>query len=213
MAKTPSKKSAKVAKAAGAEGEKKKRRRRRAETYRCVHTRARDRGVLGVLGPRSEVARERGRRPALTDRRSLSPVRRCRSPAECARSFYIHKVLRQVRPGTTISSKGMAVMDSFMKDIFDKVRKRSRPMSSTLARVRACRALRVASSALCRRACKGMQASEFLVSQAPRCTHASVRERSCGAVTTVARALTASRSSSSSPTATTAATCSHASRS
>ena len=36
-------------------------------------------------------------------------------------SSYIYKVLKQVHPETGISKKGMAVMNSFVNDIFDKV--------------------------------------------------------------------------------------------
>ena len=36
-------------------------------------------------------------------------------------SIYIYKVLKQVHPGTGISSKGMSIMNSFITDIFDKI--------------------------------------------------------------------------------------------
>jgi Core histone H2A/H2B/H3/H4 len=36
-------------------------------------------------------------------------------------SSYIHKVLKQVHPNTRISKNSMSIMDSLMKDIFDRV--------------------------------------------------------------------------------------------
>ena len=36
-------------------------------------------------------------------------------------SIYIYKVLKQVHPETGISQKGMAVMNSFINDIFDRI--------------------------------------------------------------------------------------------
>eukprot|EP01115_Flamella_aegyptia_P002641 TRINITY_DN136761_c0_g1_i1.p1 TRINITY_DN136761_c0_g1~~TRINITY_DN136761_c0_g1_i1.p1 ORF type:complete len:129 (+),score=43.88 TRINITY_DN136761_c0_g1_i1:95-481(+) len=36
-------------------------------------------------------------------------------------STYIYKVLKQVHPDTGISRKGMIVMDSFVKDIFERL--------------------------------------------------------------------------------------------
>ncbi|XP_076150458.1 histone H2B 1/2-like [Alosa pseudoharengus] len=35
--------------------------------------------------------------------------------------IYIYKVLKQVHPDTGISSKGMGIMNSFVKDIFDRI--------------------------------------------------------------------------------------------
>ena len=36
-------------------------------------------------------------------------------------SIYIYKVLKQVHPETGISQKGMAVINSFINDIFDRI--------------------------------------------------------------------------------------------
>ena len=36
-------------------------------------------------------------------------------------STYIYKVLKQVHPDTGISSKAMGIMNSFVKDIFDRI--------------------------------------------------------------------------------------------
>uniref|UniRef100_UPI00398E6728 histone H2B 1/2-like n=1 Tax=Pristiophorus japonicus TaxID=55135 RepID=UPI00398E6728 len=36
-------------------------------------------------------------------------------------SFYIHKVMKQVRPDTSISSKAMGIMNSFVNDIFEHI--------------------------------------------------------------------------------------------
>ena len=40
--------------------------------------------------------------------------------AESYRS-YIYKVLKQVHPGTGLSSKAMGIMDSFVNDLFEKI--------------------------------------------------------------------------------------------
>ena len=40
-------------------------------------------------------------------------------------NIYIYKVLKQVHPNTNISSKAMAIIDSFVKDILDQVTKES----------------------------------------------------------------------------------------
>ncbi len=36
-------------------------------------------------------------------------------------SSYIYKVLKQVHPGTGISTRGVSVMNSFINDLFDKI--------------------------------------------------------------------------------------------
>ena len=36
-------------------------------------------------------------------------------------SSYIYKVLKQVHPDTGISKKGMSIMNSFIKDIFERI--------------------------------------------------------------------------------------------
>ena len=36
-------------------------------------------------------------------------------------STYIYKVLKQVHPDTGISKKGMSIMNSFIKDIFERI--------------------------------------------------------------------------------------------
>ena len=40
--------------------------------------------------------------------------------------LYIYKVLKQVHPDTGISSKAMSILNSFINDIFEKVRERER---------------------------------------------------------------------------------------
>ena len=40
--------------------------------------------------------------------------------------IYIYKVLKQVHPDTGISSKAMSILNSFINDIFEKVRERER---------------------------------------------------------------------------------------
>ena len=44
--------------------------------------------------------------------------------------IYIYKVLKQVHPDTGISSKSMSIMDSFVRDIFERVASQA----NTLAR-------------------------------------------------------------------------------
>ena len=48
--------------------------------------------------------------------------------------IYIYKVLKQVHPDTGISSKAMSILNSFINDIFEKVREREREGGVPLAR-------------------------------------------------------------------------------
>ena len=36
-------------------------------------------------------------------------------------SIYVYKVLKQVHPDTGVSSKAMSIMNSFVKDIFERI--------------------------------------------------------------------------------------------
>lgn len=44
-------------------------------------------------------------------------------------SIYIYKVLKQVHPDTGVSSKAMAIMNSFVNDIFERVASESSRLS------------------------------------------------------------------------------------
>ena len=49
------------------------------------------------------------------------PRRRGKAWNERKFNTYIYKVLKQVHPDTRISGKAMTIMDSFVKDILDRV--------------------------------------------------------------------------------------------
>jgi len=57
----------------------------------------------------------------------LNPSDRTRRRKKVQHSFasYIHKVLKQVHPDAGMSKKAMAIMDSFINDMFDKVAEES----------------------------------------------------------------------------------------
>ena len=48
--------------------------------------------------------------------------------------IYIYKVLKQVHPDTGISSKAMSILNSFINDIFEKVRERERERKAVCPR-------------------------------------------------------------------------------
>ena len=48
-------------------------------------------------------------------------TKRRKKPNTTSYSSYIYKVLKQVHPDTGISKKAMVVLDSFVKDIFERV--------------------------------------------------------------------------------------------
>ncbi|KAJ1498028.1 Histone H2B type 1-A [Coelomomyces lativittatus] len=45
-------------------------------------------------------------------------------------NIYIYKVLHQVHPDTTISSKALSIMNSFVEDIFDRIAVESSKLAS-----------------------------------------------------------------------------------
>ena len=53
---------------------------------------------------------------------SGTKAKRAASKAETYK-IYIYKVLKQVHPDTGISSKAMSILNSFINDIFEKVRR------------------------------------------------------------------------------------------
>ncbi|KAI1720397.1 core histone h2A/H2B/H3/H4 domain-containing protein [Ditylenchus destructor] len=62
--------------------------------------------------------------PALThvesDNKNMKKKKTGKKVAK-AYGIYLHRVLKQVSPETGISSKGMAVMNSMMNDVFDRL--------------------------------------------------------------------------------------------
>ncbi|XP_072422730.1 histone H2B 1/2-like [Chiloscyllium punctatum] len=48
-------------------------------------------------------------------------IKKRRRPRKEAYSIYIYKVMKQVHPDTGISSKAMNIMNSFVKDIFERI--------------------------------------------------------------------------------------------
>lgn len=53
--------------------------------------------------------------------KSTKPGRRKRRPRKESYAIYVYKVLKQVHPDTGISSKAMSIMNSFVKDIFERI--------------------------------------------------------------------------------------------
>lgn len=53
-------------------------------------------------------------------RLNIKSIRRRRKRTETF-ALYIYKVLKQVHPETGVSAKSMAIMNSFINDIFDKL--------------------------------------------------------------------------------------------
>jgi histone H2B len=53
--------------------------------------------------------------------KKTAPARKYRRSRAKTFKSYIHKVLKQVHPNTRISKKGMAIMNNFVTDTFDKV--------------------------------------------------------------------------------------------
>lgn len=53
--------------------------------------------------------------------KSTKPGRKKRRPRKESYAIYVYKVLKQVHPDTGISSKAMSIMNSFVKDIFERI--------------------------------------------------------------------------------------------
>ena len=58
--------------------------------------------------------------PVVAGRRGRRPGQKVRKGKQTY-SIYVYKVLKQVHPGTGISSKAMGIMNSFVNDIFERV--------------------------------------------------------------------------------------------
>ncbi|KAG5286178.1 hypothetical protein AALO_G00011900 [Alosa alosa] len=70
------------------------------------------------VAPKS--APKKGAKKAVLKPANKSGKKRRRTRKE-SYGIYIYKVLKQVHPDTGISSKGMGIMNSFVKDIFDRI--------------------------------------------------------------------------------------------
>ncbi|XP_011609510.1 histone H2B type 1-A-like [Takifugu rubripes] len=53
--------------------------------------------------------------------KSTKPARKKRRPRKESYAIDVYKVLKQVHPDTGISSKAMSIMNSFVKDIFERI--------------------------------------------------------------------------------------------
>ena len=63
---------------------------------------------------------KKGSKKAVTKAQKKDGKKRKRSCKE-SYSMYVYKVLKQVHPDTSISSKAMGIMNSFIKDIFERI--------------------------------------------------------------------------------------------
>ena len=68
---------------------------------------------------KSSPAPKKGSKKAVTKAQKDSKKRK-RSRKE-SYSMYVYKVLKQVHPDTSISSKAMGIMNSFVTDIFERI--------------------------------------------------------------------------------------------
>ncbi|XP_041036135.1 histone H2B-like [Carcharodon carcharias] len=65
-------------------------------------------------------ASKKGAKKALKKPSAKGGKKQQRSRKE-THSIYIHKMMKQVRPDTSISSKAMSIMISFVSDIFERI--------------------------------------------------------------------------------------------
>ncbi|XP_062407004.1 histone H2B 1/2-like [Sardina pilchardus] len=72
------------------------------------------------VAPKSAPKKGLGAKKAVLKPASKSGRKRRRTRKE-SYAIYIYKVLKQVHPDTGISSKGMGIMNSFVKDIFERI--------------------------------------------------------------------------------------------
>ncbi|KAJ8409083.1 hypothetical protein AAFF_G00241040 [Aldrovandia affinis] len=68
----------------------------------------------------AKSAAKKGAKKAVTKVVGKTGKKRRRSRKE-SYSIYVYKVLKQVHPDTGISSKAMGIMNSFVKDIFERI--------------------------------------------------------------------------------------------
>ena len=69
---------------------------------------------------KSAPALKKGSKKAVTKAQKKDSKKRKRSHKE-SYSVFVYKVLKQVHPDTSISSKAMGIMNSFVKDIFEHI--------------------------------------------------------------------------------------------
>ena len=62
-----------------------------------------------------------GKAPAKTADKKAKDVKTKRKTRKESYATYIYKVLKQVHPDTGISNKAMAIMNSFVNDIFERI--------------------------------------------------------------------------------------------
>uniref|UniRef100_UPI00398F3135 histone H2B 5-like n=1 Tax=Pristiophorus japonicus TaxID=55135 RepID=UPI00398F3135 len=67
-------------------------------------------GIAPKKGPKKVVSKQR-----------VKGEKKRRKSRKQSYSIYIYKVLKQVHPDTSISSKAMSVMNSFVNDIFERI--------------------------------------------------------------------------------------------
>ncbi|XP_059207859.1 histone H2B-like [Centropristis striata] len=68
--------------------------------------------------PKSSAAKKGSKKAAS---KSTKTGRKRRSRRKESYAIYVYKVLKQVHPDTGISSKAMGIMNSFVKDIFERI--------------------------------------------------------------------------------------------
>lgn len=74
----------------------------------------------GTSAPKAKGKQKSGKRPSVLKPSTSGTQKRHRKRRE-SYSTYIFKVLKQVHPDTGISGKAMAIMNSFVNDILDKL--------------------------------------------------------------------------------------------
>ena len=74
---------------------------------------------------KSAPAPKKGSKKAVTKAQKKDGKKRKRSRKE-SYSVYVYKVLKQVHPDTGISSKAMGIMNSFVNDIFERIKTSAR---------------------------------------------------------------------------------------
>ncbi|XP_015317173.2 histone H2B type 1-H-like [Bos indicus] len=67
---------------------------------------------------KSAPAPKKGSKKAMT-KAQKKDGKKCKSSRKESYSVYVYKVLKQVHPDTSISSKAMGIMNSFVNDIFE----------------------------------------------------------------------------------------------
>ena len=68
---------------------------------------------------KSAPAPKKGSKKAVT--KAQKDGKKCKCSRKESYSMYVYKVLKQVHPDTSISSKAMGIMNSFVNDIFERI--------------------------------------------------------------------------------------------